>query len=1207
MDQAQLDKLSYVSRHVDDLFDQRIQQFNTVYEAQIGWLQEFVSGKEATLKQQLEVLQTPKSKYPRRANASYAAPTPMKEFQYQPSAVQPLRVPFTPVRVAQPNTNLPVEVPEPSKAEEAPFKTPGARANGKKAAAKAAAAAPAKEEKPVEPESTQNQQEFKAPAKPKAAFKRGTAKSKTSPKPVAESHEEVIEEKKPEKMVEEAAAPVVEEKKAEEPKVEVPVLGEIAMPPAPSRPGTLRNEEQVAAEVEEQPNAEVAAAMEVEEATSGRPARSTAARRGAYKKKAAETALVEEEPAPAGRTRATRAKKGGAVAVVAVPSEEIEAPAPAEAPKRRGRPKKGAAAAAVVEVEPEAETPAIVVEESPVEAKIDQEDAKKKRKVSETVTVEVAVAPARATPPVSPAPVAVVLSPKVKSPSRLSEDDIVIESEAESSAPVAAPIEEPVAIVVSEAAFSLPNEPEPVATTTPEQQKKRTRSASVKANSRPTSPAAAAASVTTVPETDVITTPESVKRRKLSTATDAASEPQTPPPEVPVLPTEEIFSGSKQKKKSPKQSKSPTIVAADAVESKRATRSQKSSPVSSFTVSAPPSYAESLELLRKELPAIEAVLRMDREEAAASGTNNVAEVDAPAAKDVVVVSAVEAPVSDDKMDVDTATDEKSVEEPRRISGKRKRSSAGRLSSSSGAPSLVSSSSAENLLQPRAAGSSMAPPTGNTRVVPPAAKPGAAKPAATQKGAVDEKLKKVIENRNQKEQERIQKQLEKIKKQEEKQSRIAEQKTAATVQDKVKEAQRRKEELKKKQQEKKKPAAVAAAPALTKKASAEEISTESTPTDAPVQVTEQETASASAVPKSTPLKNLISKFTSSNPAPVPTTSSATAVVAPVPALVKDTPSKGSSIKSLFASLNPLSLLSSFGSAKKQKPQEELPKPTLHDDDDAPRRQSAPGSPSVSKSPLFSLTEAAKSPSRASTGSNHEAFDEPPSASIKGKKSKTPKKPASAKKVKQLFGWNKPSTLTQEPLPTPNLGVSSSSTATKKVNLSPSDLPSPGPPPAMSKTAAEIMPPPKLPAIGSPSWIRLQTKDQPAPASPYQSPEKPKQQQGKFHQSPEFQYKIDEYSSDQDSPEKMMGPEWTKKEQLWEALVRQSSVDPDDVFGTDFPKTCDLAEIFATDKTSAEDRRRYRHRTSSGNWTRDKLHAHEDLHYKKRMGFYRSPTK
>jgi hypothetical protein len=54
MDQAQLDKLSYVSRHVDDLFDQRIQQFNTVYEAQIGWLQEFVSGKEATLKQQLE-------------------------------------------------------------------------------------------------------------------------------------------------------------------------------------------------------------------------------------------------------------------------------------------------------------------------------------------------------------------------------------------------------------------------------------------------------------------------------------------------------------------------------------------------------------------------------------------------------------------------------------------------------------------------------------------------------------------------------------------------------------------------------------------------------------------------------------------------------------------------------------------------------------------------------------------------------------------------------------------------------------------------------------------------------------------------------------------------------------------------------------------------------------------------------------------------
>jgi hypothetical protein len=979
----------------------------------------------------------------------------------------------------------------------------------------------------------------------------------------------------------------VEEKKIEESKPEIPALGEVALPPVPSRPGTLRNEEPV-----EQARSESAtAAVEVEEATSGRIGRTTAARRVAFKKKEfveQPAVVVEEEPAPAARARATRSKKGAA----GVTSEVAEDIAPAEPPKRRGRPKKAAAAAAsVVELELEAPVPVEQIEVQ--EIKLDLEDAKKKRKVSETVAVDVVVL-SQPAPPVSPAPiVASSLSPKIKSPSRVYEDEIVIESETEAVAAVV--VEEPAAIVVSEAAFTSPTEPEVVAVT-PEQQKKRTRSASIKANSRPVSPVA---SIATVQEADVNTTPGSAKRRKLSTATDAASEPQTPPPEVPVLPTEEIFSGSKLQKKSPKQSKSPTNVVVD---SKRATRSQKSSPVS-FTVSAPPSYAESLELLRKELPAIEAVLRMDREEAAtATSSSNMVEVTAPVVEEAVsTVEAVE-----DKMDVDIAADEKSVEEPRRTSGKRKRSSAdrsstARLSSSSGAPSLVSSSSSDNLIQPRATGSSMAPPA-SSRVVPPASKamPGA-KPVATQKGAVDEKLKKVIENRNLKEQERIQKQLEKIKKQEEKQSRIAEQKTAATVQDKVKEAQRRKEELKKKQQEKKKPAAVAAAPALTKKASAEEMATESAPVDAPVQPIEQE--AAVSAPKSTPLKNLIAKF-SSNPVSAP---APTAVVAPAPAIVKDTPSKGSSIKSLFAALNPLSLLSSFGSAKKQKAQDELPKPNLNDDDDdTPRRQSAPGSPSVSKSPLFSLTEGAKSPIRASTGSNHDGFDEPPSASKKGKKkSKTPKKPASAKKVK-TFGWNKPSTLAHE-LPTPNLMASSSSSAlTKKVNLSPSDLPSPGPPPAMSKTAAEIMPPPKLPAIGSPSWIRLQTKDQAAPGSPYQSPEKPKQQ-GKFHQSPEFQYKIDEYSSDQDSPEKMMGPEWTKKEQLWEALVRQSAVDPDDVFGTDFPKTCDLAEIFATDKTSAEDRRRYRHRTSSGNWTRDKLHTNEDLHYKKRMGFHRSPTK
>jgi hypothetical protein len=69
-------------------------------------------------------------------------------------------------------------------------------------------------------------------------------------------------------------------------------------------------------------------------------------------------------------------------------------------------------------------------------------------------------------------------------------------------------------------------------------------------------------------------------------------------------------------------------------------------------------------------------------------------------------------------------------------------------------------------------------------------------------------------------------------------------------------------------------------------------------------------------------------------------------------------------------------------------------------------------------------------------------------------------------------------------------------------------------------------------------------------------------------------------------------------------RQSQLDPDDVFGNEFPKTCDLEEIFGGPQ---EMRKRYRHRTSSGNWTKDKLMPHEEVAYKKRMGFYRSPSK
>lgn len=54
MDASQLSKLSYVSRHVDELFEQRVEQFDSLYDSQVNWLQEFVQGKEANLKEQLE-------------------------------------------------------------------------------------------------------------------------------------------------------------------------------------------------------------------------------------------------------------------------------------------------------------------------------------------------------------------------------------------------------------------------------------------------------------------------------------------------------------------------------------------------------------------------------------------------------------------------------------------------------------------------------------------------------------------------------------------------------------------------------------------------------------------------------------------------------------------------------------------------------------------------------------------------------------------------------------------------------------------------------------------------------------------------------------------------------------------------------------------------------------------------------------------------
>lgn len=893
------------------------------------------------------------------------------------------------------------------------------------------------------------------------------------------------------------------------------------MPPAPSRPTTLRGEDATASEIEQQDPAPVEAVPEAP----ARAPRTAAARRAAMKKtEEPEVTAVQDEAKP---TRAGRPKRGAAVAAAASPQA---APVAEEKPKRRGKKAASTATASAAEDE----KPPVYIPDTFVSEDEEKVNSTKKRKISEERSAVAVVAPQE----------------EIQITPRLSEDEIEIEAD---HVVVVAPPKSPAAaqvVVVAEAAFSPGTAP----VVQPDSGKKRQRS----------------------PAIDKVVSPLSEsKRRKMSQV--GRTETLTPPPEVPSFPVESVLSGTKNDPKSPFQMRSPIPAPAALVASRRGS-SPKTAPAVEASGTAAPSYAESLELLRKELPEIEAVLRMDQEEATASA--------APSAEPEEAVVGEPAQSDSDLMVVDArATTVTGDEElPRRTSGKRKRSSQSRTSNGSAAPALVASSSSENLFARPSVGAT----SGVPRPIPPvSSKMPANKALPSQKGAVDEKVKKVIENRNQKEQERLQKQLEKIKKQEEKQTRLQEQKSATAVQDKVKEAQRRKEELKKKQQDKKKTAAAASATpstttvALPKKATEEPIVDTAIPEPPPV---------PEAAPKSTPLKSFLSKFSG-------TTQQEAAVV-------KDTPSKSSSsIKSIFAALNPLSLLS-FGSAKKRS-QEELPKPTILEP--SVRRQSAPGSPSVSKSPLFTLTTPkVASPARASTGSN-QGFDNPPSASKKTKKSKTPKKGSAKKVTKNLFGW-KPVTAPAEPVPIPFFASSSSGTSanSKKVNLSPSDLPSPGPPPAVSKPAAEIMPPPKLPAIGSPSWIRMQTKDkEKGPASPYQSPEKSKPVL--FHDSPDFQYQIDDYSSDQDSPGKRIGPEWTKKEQLWDALVRQSNVDPDDIFGTDFPKTCDLVEIFSTDKTTAEERRRYRHRTSSGNWSRDELQPREQAQYKRRMGYARSPTK
>mmetsp|Transcript_322 Transcript_322/g.428 ORF Transcript_322/g.428 Transcript_322/m.428 type:complete len:640 (-) Transcript_322:118-2037(-) len=87
--------------------------------------------------------------------------------------------------------------------------------------------------------------------------------------------------------------------------------------------------------------------------------------------------------------------------------------------------------------------------------------------------------------------------------------------------------------------------------------------------------------------------------------------------------------------------------------------------------------------------------------------------------------------------------------------------------------------------------------------------------------------------------------------------------------------------------------------------------------------------------------------------------------------------------------------------------------------------------------------------------------------------------------------------------------------------------------------------------------------------------------------------------EDSQPKKKVPKWAQKNYLIPALEKQFAMtekrfDPDTIFPE--VQSCDLEAIFGDQK-----KQRYKKRTSSGNWTRDKVTVAEKLSYKRTMGY------
>ena len=77
-----------------------------------------------------------------------------------------------------------------------------------------------------------------------------------------------------------------------------------------------------------------------------------------------------------------------------------------------------------------------------------------------------------------------------------------------------------------------------------------------------------------------------------------------------------------------------------------------------------------------------------------------------------------------------------------------------------------------------------------------------------------------------------------------------------------------------------------------------------------------------------------------------------------------------------------------------------------------------------------------------------------------------------------------------------------------------------------------------------------------------------------------------------------PLWAQSPELFQALQKQKTIDPDLLFGPVQPLK--MEEIFKGRST------KFRNRTSSANWNgADRLTEREELEYARRMGFRKEP--